>query len=108
MATTRRGFLKAGASITGAAAALAAGAADAQDTAPRDAAPLALPPTTRKGDMLYRALGRTGEQVSLVGLGGYHIGVQKDEQESLRILRTAIDRGINFLDNCWDYNGGES
>ncbi len=55
-----------------------------------------------------RALGRTGEKVSMVGLGGYHIGSQKDEQESIRIIRTALDNGINFLDNCWDYNGGES
>jgi len=46
--------------------------------------------------------------VSLVGLGGYHIGVQKDEEESIRIIRTAVDNGINFLDNCWDYNDGES
>ena len=107
MTTTRRGLLKAGASIAGAAAAVAAGAA-AEDTAPRDATPPAIPPTTRNGDILYRALGRTGEQVSLVGLGGYHIGVQQEEQESLRIIRTAIDRGINFLDNCWDYNGGAS
>jgi len=55
-----------------------------------------------------RTLGRTGEKVSIVGLGGYHIGMQADEQESIRIIRTALDGGINFLDNCWDYNGGES
>jgi uncharacterized protein len=60
------------------------------------------------GEMPYRILGRTGEQVSLVGLGGYHLGKQADEQESIRIIRTAIDNGINFLDNCWDYNGGAS
>jgi predicted aldo/keto reductase-like oxidoreductase len=56
----------------------------------------------------YRKLGRTGERVSLVGLGGYHIGMQSDEQESIKIIRTALDGGINFLDNCWDYNGGNS
>jgi aryl-alcohol dehydrogenase-like predicted oxidoreductase len=56
----------------------------------------------------YRKLGRTGERVSIVGLGGYHIGVQPDEQESVKIIRTALDSGINFLDNCWDYNGGNS
>src|ERR1700732_592521 len=55
-----------------------------------------------------RTLGRSGEKVSIVGLGGYHIGMQSDEQESIRIIRTALDGGINFLDNCWDYNGGES
>jgi aryl-alcohol dehydrogenase-like predicted oxidoreductase len=56
----------------------------------------------------YRVLGRTGEKVSLVGVGGAHIGQQSDEQESLRIIRAALDRGINFLDNSWDYNDGKS
>ncbi len=60
------------------------------------------------GDMPYRKLGRSAEKVSLVGLGGYHIGVQGDGPESIRIIRAAIDSGINFMDNCWDYNGGES
>jgi predicted aldo/keto reductase-like oxidoreductase len=88
---TRREFLE-----MGVAASLAAGteniawAADTKSEVPR------------------RPLGRTGEKVSMVGLGGYHIGSQKDEQESIRIIRTALDSGINFLDNCWDYNGGES
>src|SRR6202142_4457830 len=61
-----------------------------------------------KAGIAYRALGRTGEKVSMVGIGGYHIGSQRDEQESIRIIRTALDNGINFLDNCWDYNGGAS
>jgi len=56
----------------------------------------------------YRTLGHTGEKVSTIGLGGYHIGMQSDEQESIQIIRTAIDGGINFLDNCWDYNDGAS
>ena len=58
--------------------------------------------------MQYRTLGHTGEKVSIVGLGGYHIGMQKDVSESVRIIRTALDNGINFLDNCWDYNDGQS
>jgi aryl-alcohol dehydrogenase-like predicted oxidoreductase len=61
-----------------------------------------------KAGIAYRTLGRTGEKVSMVGIGGYHIGKQSDEQESIRIIRTALDGGINFLDNCWDYNDGES
>jgi len=61
-----------------------------------------------KGDMQYRTLGRSGEKVSIVGLGGYHIGMQDSEQESIRIIRGALDSGINFLDNSWDYNGGAS
>src|SRR5256885_16217807 len=59
-----------------------------------------------KGDVPRRTLGRTGEKVSIIGLGGYHIGSKKDEQESIRIIQTAIDNGVNFLDNCWDYNDG--
>jgi uncharacterized protein len=55
-----------------------------------------------------RDLGRTGEKVSIVGLGGYHIGMQSDEQQSIRIIRSALDMGVNFLDNCWDYNDGKS
>ena len=55
-----------------------------------------------------RTLGRSGKKVSMVGLGGYHLGMQKDEQESIGIIRSALDRGINFLDNCWDYNDGQS
>src|SRR6478672_12128404 len=61
-----------------------------------------------KGNMQYRSLGSTGEKVSIVGLGGYHIGMQQDEKESIAIIRKALDGGINFLDNCWDYNDGES
>src|SRR5437870_12933599 len=59
-------------------------------------------------EMRYRALGRTGEQVSLIGLGGHHIGRQKDEKDSIQIIRAAIDAGINFMDNCWDYHDGGS
>ena len=55
-----------------------------------------------------RTLGRSGEKVSIIGLGGYHLGMQKDEAESIRIIRTGLDSGINFLDNCWDYNNGQS
>ena len=59
--------------------------------------------------MIYRTLGSTGEKVSAVGVGGWHLALKHvDEQLSLRIVRTAIDRGINFMDNSWDYNEGES
>jgi len=68
----------------------------------------ALPAPAANGEMPYRTLGRSGEKVSLLGLGGYHLGLQRDEQESIRIVRTAIDNGVNFMDNCWDYNDGKS
>jgi predicted aldo/keto reductase-like oxidoreductase len=60
-------------------------------------------------EMPYRTLGRTGERVSAIGLGGWHIGFKNQTDAlSIRIIRSAIDRGINFLDNSWDYNDGVS
>jgi predicted aldo/keto reductase-like oxidoreductase len=61
------------------------------------------------GPIPHRVLGRTGEKVSMVGIGGYHLGAPSvEEQEAIRIIRTALDNGVNFLDNCWDYNNGVS
>lgn len=62
----------------------------------------------KKGEMLYRTLGSTGEEVSAIGLGGHHIGRIKEEQESIKLIRSAIDGGINFMDNSWDYHNGRS
>ena len=60
-------------------------------------------------EMPTRALGRTGERVSMLGLGGSHIGKPKlSSREAVRIMRAAIDGGLTFMDNCWDYNEGES
>lgn len=62
-----------------------------------------------KGEMLYRKLGSTGEVVSAIGLGGSHIGKPKlTESEAIKLMHEAIDRGITFMDNCWDYNEGQS
>jgi aryl-alcohol dehydrogenase-like predicted oxidoreductase len=59
--------------------------------------------------MIYRTLGSTGEKVSAIGVGGWHLGLKHvDEQLAIRIVRSAIDRGINFLDNSWDYGEGVS
>ena len=69
---------------------------------------LRVPAAEPRNGIPYRVLGRTGEQVSCIGIGGSHMGKQKDEEESIRIVRTALDNGINFLDNSWDYNGGAS
>src|SRR5438270_5430041 len=66
----------------------------------------ALHAETRDG-VIYRKLGSTGERVSAIGIGGYHIGVP-DEAKGIRIIRTALDRGITFLDNSWDYHDGGS
>ncbi|MER3487090.1 MAG: hypothetical protein C4345_15045 [Chloroflexota bacterium] len=54
-----------------------------------------------------RPFGNTGEQVSLLGLGGYHIGVPP-EDEAIRLMHVAFDAGVTFLDNAWEYNAGIS
>jgi aryl-alcohol dehydrogenase-like predicted oxidoreductase len=59
--------------------------------------------------MIYRRLGRTGERVSAIGLGGFHMGrPQLQEQDAIQLMQQAVDRGITFFDNCWDYNNGVS
>src|SRR5580704_3552104 len=59
--------------------------------------------------MQYRTLGRTGQKVSCLGMGGAHIGKPTlSADESIRLIRQALDRGLNFLDNSWDYNNGQS
>ncbi len=55
-----------------------------------------------------RVLGRTGQRVSILCLGGWHIGAVKDENEAIRIMHAAIDEGLTFFDNCWDYHGGRA
>lgn len=66
-------------------------------------------PGELRGEMLYRKMGRTGETVSAIGLGGSHIGkATLTEVEATRLIHQAIDRGITFMDNCWDYNEGRS
>ena len=60
-------------------------------------------------DMPYRPLGSTGEKVSSIGIGGWHLGLKHvDQKLAIKIVRSGIDRGINFLDNSWDYNDGVS
>src|SRR6201996_9191893 len=70
----------------------------------------ATPPIKRpeSPDMIYRELGTTGERVSAIGMGGYHLGKQSDASQSIQLMHAGIDRGITFLDNCWDYNDGIS
>ncbi|HSU14139.1 aldo/keto reductase [Longimicrobium sp.] len=59
--------------------------------------------------MPYRTLGRTGERVSAIGLGGWHLALPSvDKELAIRIVRSAIDRGVTFMDNSWDYNEGAS
>jgi predicted aldo/keto reductase-like oxidoreductase len=68
----------------------------------------AAPAASQARTVSRRKLGRTGQEVSCIGLGGFHIGTQKDAAESVQLIRRALDGGITFLDNCWDYNDGQS
>jgi aryl-alcohol dehydrogenase-like predicted oxidoreductase len=77
-------------------------------TAPAESQVPLPPAATTSSEMPTRLLGKTGVRVSRIGLGGAHIGKQSNEEDSLRIVRSAVDRGITFLDNSWDYNGGKS
>ena len=62
-----------------------------------------------RGEMLYRSLGSTGEQVSAIGVGGSHVGKPAlSDAESIRLIHEAVDRGITFMDNSWDYNEDRS
>jgi predicted aldo/keto reductase-like oxidoreductase len=88
--------------ISGTAVALAACTKKREDEPPKASAAAA------NATMPMRPLGKTGVNVSIVGLGGFHIGIPNDEQESIRIIQSAVDRGVTFLDNCWDYHDGKS
>ena len=96
----RRDFLKT-ATAAGVSTAIAARAKTSRAT---------IPPVKRpeSPDMIYRELGTTGERVSAIGMGGYHLGKQADASESINLIHAGVDRGITFLDNCWDYNDGTS
>ena len=74
-----------------------------QPGAPREG-DVALP---KGGAMPFRRLGKTGVNVSIVGLGGFHLGVPKDEKETARLIHAGLDHGVTFLDNCWDYHDGK-
>ncbi|MDQ6788254.1 MAG: aldo/keto reductase [Acidobacteriota bacterium] len=64
---------------------------------------------TAENEMIYRQLGATGETVSAIGVGGYHLGLKSvSEKTAIKIVHEAIERGINFFDNSWDYNEGRS
>ena len=109
----RREFLKT-AAVCGVAGSLPSALAQEkhmakQENGSMNQIPLTTSPGTRQGEMLYRTLGSTGEKVSAIGMGGYHIGNHGlTDDESIRLIRSAIDRGITFMDNSWDYNEGQS
>ncbi len=61
-----------------------------------------------RADVPTRPLGSTGVNVSILGLGGYHIGRIRDDNQSIQLIRKAIDSGVTFLDNAWEYHNGRS
>src|SRR5437764_324465 len=104
MKTTRRDFLKAGVTTAG----VASGAAATEVVFSADASPEQPVPPARKDDMLYRSLGRTGEQVSALGVGGHHLGDLPTVDEAIRLVHEAVDAGVTFFDNCWEYWNGRA
>ncbi len=69
---------------------------------------MAAPKTIREGEMIYRMLGATGEKVSAIGMGGFHLSKLTSDEKAVQLARTAIERGVTFFDNCWDYADGLS
>ncbi len=71
--------------------------------------PFVTDPGERRGDMIYRRFGRTDEMISAIGMGGFHLGKNAvSDDEAVRLIHEAVDRGVTFMDNCWDYNEGRS
>jgi uncharacterized protein len=67
------------------------------------------PPQGNSAGMVpKRPLGKTGAQVSAIGVGGYHLGATRDQKEANELVSRALDAGINFFDNAWDYHDGMS
>jgi uncharacterized protein len=88
--TTRRDVLLYGSALAGLASTRSAGAASGRDAIPR------------------RPLGKTGAMVSAIGLGGYHLGGMPDADEAIRVVHAALDAGVDFFDNAWEYHDGHS
>ena len=103
MKVSRRGFLS-GAAAAGLASSTAA-ASTTEPTEPIEPIEFDIfdtPPTLdHRNGMPYRAFGRTGDNVSILSIGGYHIGVP-EEADGVRLIRTAIDAGVSFMDNAWE------
>ena len=105
----RRDFLKQAAAAATLAGLKDAGAQTTTAALHGAAAQTSLPIVNTVNGIGRRKLGQTDVEVSIVGVGGFHLGVKRvEEQDAIAIIRRALDEGINFLDNCWDYNEGVS
>ena len=106
---TRRQFLQASAAAGLAGATLSPGFLTGNDTlSPRSATGSARIPSLATG-LPGRSFGKTDEKISVLGIGGYHIGVSRfTDSESVRLIQEAVDAGVNFMDNAWEYHNGRS
>jgi uncharacterized protein len=104
----RRDFIKSATAASLAAASSATLAQQSETNSPTSKrTPTSLPENPA---MMYRELGTTGERVSAIGMGGFHLAKDPSTtaQDAIRLVRSASDHGITFFDNCWDYNDGIS
>jgi len=99
-AFSRREFMKGSAAVT------SAFIAHPQFAAAKSEEPM--PPSSSTASIAQRPLGKTGANISILGVGGYHLGSTKDQPEANELVARALDAGINFFDNCWDYHDGLS
>ncbi len=114
--STRRQFIATGAAVGAGIAVEMTAEAQGQPSTPKgrdmaadmpDYAPL--PMTNTGSDQIpRRQFGQHNEQVSIIGMGGHHLGDARDVEEAVRMVQTAVDAGITFFDNCWEYNNGRS
>jgi len=99
----RRSFLQAGLA--------SAGTVLATSVLNNRIASAALPPQVTNStaeEIPRRAFGKTGAQVSIIGIGGYHLGSVQSQDLALRLVQEAVDAGITFFDNAWEYNDHRS
>src|ERR1700686_1233036 len=99
----RRSFIQAGLA--------SAGTVLAASVLPSQIVSAAVPPqmTNNGADQIpRRPLGKTGEQVSIIGLGGYHLGTVQSREFAIRLVEEAVDAGVTFFDNAWEYNDHRS
>lgn len=99
---SRRSFLEVAA---GSFAVMSAACSPARAAPPKSAAQ---EPKGKGGQVPRRALGKTGATVAILGVGGSHLGGMKDEKEATRVVHEALDAGLDFFDNAWEYHDGES
>lgn len=106
MKATRRDFLKAGAGVV--ATLSAASAQSGQGSLLSASGQQAANPAGKAGNMIYRKLGSTGEQISAIGVGGHHLGDVATLDEAVQLVHEAIDAGVTFFDNAWEYYNGKT